>query len=183
MTTTHRDMQVPTGAHGDSVKSRTQGAPQRHTVRRCCCYGFKSCIPLLLVVCAVCLSSQVPLVCVVSCLFVGRVSLTNSLTSGKINSFAKRTVLLFVCVKIVLLWGDPCVCVRLNRQPGVSCFSKAYKREVSGSTPCGVVLVEGFAPRSARPRRCYQRIPPRAADGTTFPATNYGSEIRVVVSP
>ena len=32
-------------------------------------------------------------------------------------------------------------------------------------------------------RRCYQRIPPRAADGTTFPATNYGSEIRVIVSP
>ena len=58
-----------------------------------------------------------------------------------------------------------------------------YKWEVSGSTPCGVVLVEGFVHRSARPRRCYQRIPPRAADGTTFPATNYGSEIRVVVSP
>ena len=31
--------------------------------------------------------------------------------------------------------------------------------------------------------RRYQRIPTRAADGTTFPATNYGSEIRVVVSP
>ena len=60
---------------------------------------------------------------------------------------------------------------------------ETYKREVSGSTPCGVVLVEGFVHRPARPRRCYQRIPTRAADGTTFPATNYGSEIRVVVSP
>ena len=59
----------------------------------------------------------------------------------------------------------------------------AYKWEVGGSIPIGVVLVEGFVHRSVRPRRCYQRIPTRAADGTTFPATNYGSEIRVVVSP
>ena len=59
----------------------------------------------------------------------------------------------------------------------------AYKWEVGGSIPIGVVLVEGFVHRSARPRRCYQRIPTRAADGTTFPATNHGLETRVVVSP